>query len=173
MFLELIATFIAGLAVAGVIMLANRLLGGRLPRWLIPVGAGLGMIGTTIASEYGWFDRTRATLPEGMVIAQTVENRSFYRPWTYAAPYVERFVAVDTTSIRTNDAVSGQKLADLFFFGRWSPVESMPVIADCPGARRAPLTPETEFDAAGAVIDAPWIRVTEEDPVLRTICEAA
>ena len=33
MFVELIAAFVAGIAAAGVVMLVNRLLGGRLPRW--------------------------------------------------------------------------------------------------------------------------------------------
>ena len=74
MFLELIATVFAGLAVAGVVMLVNRMTGGKLPRWFVPVAAGLGMIGTTISNEYSWYDRTVATLPEGLEIAQTVEN---------------------------------------------------------------------------------------------------
>lgn len=74
MFLELIATFIAGFAAAGVMMLVNRMSGGRLPRWLVPVVAGLAMIGTTIASEYNWFDRTRGTLPNGFEVVTFVET---------------------------------------------------------------------------------------------------
>jgi len=173
MFLELIATVFAGVAVAGIVMLINKLIGGLLPRWTLPVGAGLGMIGVTIANEYGWYDRTAATLPDGMEIAQTVENQSFYRPWTYAWPYVERFVAVDVTSLRQNPALPGQRMVDLYFYGRWSPLNTMSVLLDCDGARRASLADGAEFGADGAVTDAAWVTVPADDPVLVTGCEVS
>ena len=103
MFLELIGTIFAGFAFAGIVMVLNKLTGGRLPRWMTPVAAGLGMIGVTIASEYSWYDRTRDTLPEGMAVIQEVESRAFYRPWTYAVPFVDRFAAIDASSVRKND----------------------------------------------------------------------
>ena len=84
-------------------MLVNKATGGRLPRWLAPVAAGLGMIAATITSEYGWFTRTSQTLPEGMTIAQTVEKRAFYQPWTYVTPYIDRFVAVDVGTMQRRD----------------------------------------------------------------------
>ena len=173
MFLELIATVFAGIAMAGVVMLFNKLTGGRLPSWLTPVAAGLAMIGSTIASEYGWYGRTTGTLPDGMVIAQTVENQSFYRPWTYVSPYVDRFVAVDETSLRQNPNVPGQRIADLYFFGRWAPVSKVPVLMDCTGARRASLADGVTFDDSGAVSDARWITVPGDDPVLKAVCEVA
>jgi hypothetical protein len=171
MFLELIATVFAGLAVAGVVLLINKLAGG--PRWIVPVAAGLGMIGTTIASEYGWYERTEASLPEGLTVAQTVENRSFYRPWTYARPYVERFVAVDAASVRENPDFPGQRMVDLYFYGRWSPVNKLPVLLDCATARRASLADGVEFDGSGAVANADWVSVPVDDPVLRTGCEVS
>ena len=51
MFLELIATVFAGLAMAGVVMLVNRTSGGRLPRWTAPVAAGLAMITATVSNS--------------------------------------------------------------------------------------------------------------------------
>ena len=173
MFLELIATVFAGLAVAGVAMLLNKLTGNRLPRWIVPVAAGLGMIGTTIANEYGWYGRTSANLPDGMEIAQTVENQSFYRPWTYARPYIERFVAIDATSLRENPALPGQRMVDVYTFGRWSPVNKVPVLLDCEGARRASLVDGVEFGADGQVVDAAWVSVPGDDPLLVTGCEVS
>ena len=72
MFLELIGTIFAGFAFAGIVLVLNKLTGGRLPRWATPVAAGLGMIGMTIASEYSWYDRTRETLPDSVNIIQEV-----------------------------------------------------------------------------------------------------
>lgn len=173
MFLELIAVVFAGLAMAGVVMLLNALTGRRLPRWTLPVAAGLGMIGATISSEYGWYDRTAANLPEGVEVVQTVENQSFYRPWTQIAPYVDRFVAVDRPSLKTNPEIPEQRIVDLYFFGRWAPVNKLPVLIDCAGRRRASLVDGAEFGADGEVLDADWIAVGQDDPVLRSVCEGS
>lgn len=173
MFLELIGTVFAGFAAAGIVMLANKLTGGRLPRWGAPVGAGAAMIAMTIASEYGWYGRTTATLPEGVEVFETVENRRFYRPWTYLAPYVDRFAAVDRGSLQRNPELPGQMMADLYFFGRWAPVNKMPVLVDCDGMRRASLADGAQFDAQGAVSDANWIAVGPEDSILMALCEGA
>ena len=43
MFLELIAVIFAGIAAAGVVMLLNRTLKGRLPRWMAPVAGFWGI----------------------------------------------------------------------------------------------------------------------------------
>ncbi|MEM8759622.1 MAG: hypothetical protein AAGE83_04750 [Pseudomonadota bacterium] len=109
MFLELLATVVAGFACAGVVMLANAVSGRRLPRWLTPVAAGVGMLGMTISNEYSWFDRTAARLPEGVEVATTVEERSWLRPWTRIHPYTKRFVAVDRLNARTNDNLPDQR----------------------------------------------------------------
>ena len=122
MFLELLATIFAGLAAAGVALLLNRVLRGRLPRWIAPVAAGAAMLATTISSEYGWFGRTTAALPAEFQVIETVESRAAWRPWTYVAPFTGRFVALDSASVRSSAALPDQRLADLWFFGRWAPV---------------------------------------------------
>lgn len=169
MFLELIATIFAGFAVAGIVMLVGRLSGGRLPKWLAPVAAGLAMIGVTITSEYGWYDRSRAALPEGIVVAETGENRSLYRPWTYVVPFVERFAAIDTSTAKTHPALPGQYLTEVYFFGRWAPVSSLSVRLDCDRWRRAVVTSENAFEVDNDQrVD--WIAPPPEDGLLTTFC---
>lgn len=173
MFLELIATCIAGLALAGVAALLNIATGRRLPRWIIPVAAGLGMIGTTIANEYSWYPRTLNALPEGLVLAEAVEKQSFYQPWTYAVPYVDRFVALDAASLRENEGQPGLRLFDAYFYGRWSPVNRMPVLIDCEEDRRAALADGAEFGEDGAITNARWFAAGPDDPMIRTGCEVS
>ncbi|MCG7519579.1 hypothetical protein [Ruegeria sp. Ofav3-42] len=170
MFLELIGTIFAGFAFAGIVMLLNKLTGGRLPRWITPVAAGLGMIGVTIASEYSWYDRTRDALPEGMTVIQEVESRAFYRPWTYAVPFVDRFAAIDAGSVRTNEQVPEQRLVDLYFFGRWAPVSKLPVVVNCKEFSRANLADGAEFGDDGRLLNADWIDVTANDPIVEATC---
>lgn len=170
MFVELIATFVAGIAAAGAVMLVNRILKGRLPRWFTPVAAGFAMIVATISNEYGWFSRTKEALPDGVVVAQIVENTAFYRPWTFVWPFVERFVAVDTATAQTHSNQPGMRLADVYFFGRWAPVNKLPVLADCPGSRRAALSDAITFQDDGVVSGAKWVTVAKDDPIVTTIC---
>lgn len=170
MFLELIATIFAGIAAAGVVMLLNKLMGGRLPKWLMPVGAGAAMIAVTISNEYGWFPRTQASLPEGLAVVETVETKAFYRPWTYVYPYVERFAALDKGSVKTHKARPDHKLADMYYFGRWAPVHKLPVLTDCATSRRAALTDGVSFGENGKIEGVDWVKVAESDPTLVAIC---
>lgn len=171
MFLELIATIFAGIACAGVAMLLNIITGRRLPKWVMPVAAGMGMIGMTISNEYTWFDRTAERLPEGVEIAVTVDEQGWLRPWTQVWPYTKRFAAVDTGTMRTNDALPDQRLADLYFFGRWAPVNQAPMLFDCAGARSALLIDGATFADDGSVSNAEWQAMPPDDPVLKLVCE--
>ena len=129
------------------------------------------MIGMTISNEYTWFDRTAERLPEGVEIALKVEEQGWLRPWTKVWPYTKRFSAVDTGTARRNENLPDQRLADIYFFGRWSALRKMPVAFDCAGGRRAILTSGTEFDSAGDIVNASWTNVGIEDPVLAVTCE--
>lgn len=171
MFFELIATVFAGIACAGVLMLLNRITGNRLPRWLTPIAAGAGMIAMTVSNEYTWFGRTADQLPDGLEIASTVEEQSWLRPWTQFWPYTKRFAAVNIATARTNENFPSQKMADLYFFGRWSPVNRAPVLFDCAQSRSALLIDGVEFAQDGSVADADWQTMPEGDPVLTLVCE--
>lgn len=170
MFLELIAVIFAGIAMAGVVMLTNRITGGRLPRWLAPVAAGLAMIGVTVASEYGWYGRTVKALPQGVVVAEAIESRSLYRPWTYLVPYYDRFVAVDTAGMQSHAAKPHQHLADLYFFGRWAPISQLSTVVDCTAGRRALVSAETAFADNGEISGVDWIAAPTGDAIVATIC---
>ncbi|WP_350334566.1 hypothetical protein [Coralliovum pocilloporae] len=170
MFFELIAAFAGGLAGAGILMLLRNLSGGRLPRWLVPVAAGLAMIGVTVANEYGWYSRTSASLPEGVVVARTVEDRAIWRPWSYVIPFVSRFIAVDTASVRTNEALPGQRIVDLLVMGRWAPPRRLRAVFDCNDGKRADLVDGVEFGADGALVGAVWYETGLDEPVTAVAC---
>lgn len=173
MFFELVGTILAGVAAGLLVWALNRLLKGRLPSWLSPVAAGGAMLLAAISSEYGWYDRTVNTLPPGMIVADAVEEQSFYRPWTYVVPFVSRFVAVDQASIRQHPDHPNQRIVNLLFYGRWSQIRQVPVMFDCVGSRRADLMDGIEFAEDGAIANADWLSLTRSDPVLVAACEAA
>ncbi|CUI60436.1 hypothetical protein [Cognatishimia activa] len=171
MFIELIATVFAGVACAGIAMLINIIFGRRLPKWVMPIAAGAGMIGMTISNEYTWYDRTTEKLPEGIEIATVIDEQSWLRPWTQVWPYTKRFNAVDTGTMRTNESLPDQRLVDLYFFGRWSPVNQAPMLLDCATAKSAMLIDGVEFADDGSVSNADWQSMDEADPILKLACE--
>ena len=173
MFFELISTIVAGVAAGLFVWAVNRTLKGRLPKWLVPVAAGAAMLLATISSEYGWYDRTVATMPEGMVVAQTVEERTFYRPWTYMRPFVSRFVAVDLATARTHPDQPAQRIVDLVFFGRWTRTAKVPALFDCANSQTADIVDGVEFGADGEVLNANWRSMESDDPILSAACKGA
>jgi hypothetical protein len=170
MFLELIATFVIGLGAAGMVMLLNKALRGRLPRWLIPAAAGFSMLGFSVWSEYSWYGRTAASLPDEVVIAWSNEESAPWKPWTYLFPQTTRFVAVDTGTIRTNATLPDQRMVDLFLLGRWAAGRQVRIVLDCAGNRRADLMEGVEMDASGSVDPGAWVSMPADDPVLGTAC---
>lgn len=166
MFWELIAVIVAGVGGAGAMLLVTKASGGRLPKWLVPVGAGAAMLAAAVSSEYGWYGRTRAALPEGIAVADIHESRAFYRPWTYAVPMVDRFIAVDIGNLHPNSQTEELYIADIYFFARWQPVQSVEMMVDCGTLRRA--------DPQGGDGGAPvWRDVGGEDPIVSAVCAGA
>jgi len=167
MFFELIATFAAGIAAAGLALIANHLTGGRLPRWTLPVAAGIAMLGYTIWSEYTWGPRTRAALPEGVEVLMTVEEARFWKPWSYVIPQTTRIMALDRASVQTNAQAPGILLADLYFFARWTPPAKRPQLVDCSRLARADVSDAALSDPSGAA----WRSAGRDDPLIEALCQ--
>ena len=96
---HLIAAIFAGLAAAGIALLFRKLSGQRLPKWIIPVFVGLGMLGYQIYYEYSWYDHLQARQPEGTVVISSEREEVFWRPWTYYYPMTVAFTVVDTNNL--------------------------------------------------------------------------
>lgn len=172
MLMELIATAVLGLAVAGIVLAVSRFSGQRLPRSAAPLAAGAAMIAFQVWSEYAWFDRTRSALPEGMQVTASYEEAVPWRPWTYLAPQVTRFAAVDVLAARRHDKHPDQVMANVLLFTRFAPTRSVPQLVDCKGQRRAVLIDGVTFGTDGAVLNPDWRDVEGDDPLLGALCAA-
>ncbi len=170
MFLEFVATIAMGFAAAGIILLLNKVLRGRLPRWVMPAAAGVAMIGYVIWSEYSWLSRMTNSFPDGVEVASVNYESSFYRPWTYAAPMANRLVAVDTRMTRRNEGLPDLVMTRIVLRGRWEQGADIPVIYDCASARRAELTSDVALAADGSPVGAEWHALPADDPALRIAC---
>ena len=104
---QLVAAATAGVGAAGIARLLRSLSGGRLPRWIIPACAGLGLLAYQISYEYGWYESKRQQLPESAAVVSTEKGRMVWRPWTYLYPLTTAFSVVDRDKLVTSRAAGG------------------------------------------------------------------
>lgn len=138
MFWELIATIFAAFLMAGLV-LPIRMFCKKAPKWLVPVAAGVGVLGFQIYHEYTWADNTIAKLPAESVVVAKVPKTSWFRPWSYAKPQVFQFVVLDKAGISTG--ADGNKSATLYFFERRTATYPLGITVDC-------NAPDLSFDDA-------------------------
>ncbi|MEM6439176.1 MAG: hypothetical protein AAF763_05695 [Pseudomonadota bacterium] len=169
MIFELIAAIVAAVAAAGLAMLLRRVAPAA-PKWLVPAAAGAGLLGYSIWSEYSWHGRTVAALPEGVVVLEAIESRAMWRPWSYAAPQVLRFSAIDAGAARRNPDVPHMVIANVILMQRFAPTVVAPVLVDCAGGRRADIADGVAFDEDGAPRVDRWRRMDEGEPLRAALC---
>jgi hypothetical protein len=170
MLLEFVATIASAFGAAGVVMMLNILVGRRLPGWSIPAAAGLGMLAFAVWSEYSWYGRVTAQLPDGVVVASVNETTAWYRPWSFFAPQVNRLIAVDHRFDRRNPAVPGQVLTNSVLMARWEPSRQFGAVFDCVDSRRADLMDEVVFGENGTLDGVVWVQLESDDAVLNAAC---
>jgi len=105
---HLIAAVSAALAGAGIALVLRNLSRNWLPKWIIPVFAGLGMLGYTIHYEYTWFESTQARLPEGSIVVSSEEGAMLWRPWTQLFPMPLAYTVLDGANVKAEDTEQGR-----------------------------------------------------------------
>lgn len=171
MLLNLLGTFIAGIAAAGAVMLLYRVLGKQAPRWLLPTVAGAAMLNFHIWNEYTWFDRASKALPDHVVVAEHYTYKSMLQPWTLLAPRINRFTALDRSSIRRNERAPGYVMADIYLVARLERTAKLTQIYDCKKERRTDVSRSTATNERGLPIDAVWIAWESDDSLFQLVCD--
>ncbi|RID92790.1 hypothetical protein D2N39_03700 [Gemmobacter lutimaris] len=171
MLFEFLAAIIAAATCAGIVWGLRKAMPNRVPKVALPVAAGLGLICTTMALEYGWYDRTVANLPAGVVVVDQGSGQQMLRPWTYLAPMTTRFTALDTRSIAPHPGNPALRLVRTYEFARWRPVEDGFLAVDCAAVRRVRITEGMEILPDGTLSGAEWQAAAPDDPVTRAACQ--
>ena len=95
----LIALLSAALGAAGIALIARKLSGNRLPKWLIPASAGLGLLAYQIGYEYSWYDQQQLKFPAEAVVVAVEDAPQVWRPWTYIFPLTHAYTLLDMQSV--------------------------------------------------------------------------
>lgn len=167
---ELIGAIVAAIGMAGVLLLLNKLLGGRLPRWIVPAGAGLALVGVTILLEYGWYGRVAGGLPEGVEIVWEDRAPQALRPWTFAVPMATQVIAADTRQVTQHPANPALRMLPVYRFARWRPTEQGLMVVDCANRRQVLVTEGVAISDAGELTGADWVPAGENEGYERAAC---
>ncbi|MCK7543269.1 hypothetical protein MLC59_03705 [Marinobacter bryozoorum] len=167
MFWNFVATIVCGVAAAGIAMSIRAATAKKAPRWLIPVFAGLGMMGYQIYMEYNWYDQMTARMPAESVVVATESRAEFWRPWSFFVPQINRITVLDTGSIVRSPATGDTARFQLYHFrqtygGR---VSQGTWLLNCPSGELVALTDDGKPDTREAR------RLSAEDPLFRQVCD--
>ena len=173
MLLMLIGAVVLAVAVVGTIMGVFRLTGRRAPRWILPTCAGAAVLGFILWSDYSWYRRTADALPPHIEVAAAYGSSRAWRPWTLIMPPVERFIALDTSSIKTNPRREGYVMATIYLLARYQPASEVTQLYDCTRPRRIDVDRSTTFDARGLPQGEAWVPVDEDHAVRVIACREA
>ena len=164
----ILAIVIAGLGAGGIAMLLRKLSRNLLPKWIIPVFAGLGMLSYQIYYEYSWFDHQVQRQPQESVLVASEAGQVFWRPWSYHWPMTTAFTVLDSKSLQHQDA-DGHVLAafNLYRFEKQhvDRVSHQPHLLNCTTAELLPL------DAQKQPLFKQIKRIAKDEVLYRHACQ--
>ncbi|RUR26626.1 hypothetical protein ELY33_16025 [Vreelandella andesensis] len=168
---HLIAAVFAGLAAAGIGLLLRTLSRKRLPKWIVPVFGGLGMLGYQIQVEYAWFDHKQTQLPETAIVISSDTSSAVWRPWTFAYPMTTKFSIVDSDNVRARrlgDELIAEFILYQFERHHTDVLTTQPYVLNCTHRELVPLNTET-----GDAELSERRTLRETAPLLTTVCQLA
>jgi hypothetical protein len=151
-------------------MALRRMTGGRLPRWIAPVAAGLGMLCYGVWLNVTWGGRALAQMPDGLTVVREVESSAWWKPRTLIHPNLSLIAAVDSCGVLRNPAAPDLAMTQLYLFDRHAPAGRAPVLVDCARGLIAKVADGLGFDAAGVPQTERWSPPPHNDRVRAALC---
>ena len=176
MIYEFIATITAGFGMAGIALIIRHLTkfaGKQAPKWLIPIFAGIGMLGFQIHQEYNWQQQQIDRLPEQVKVVKTVEGQVWYRPWSYLKPQVIRFMAVEAgkpIAAGITPATEDIRRSNIYLFERRMSTKIIPQLVNCSQPAITSVTTKEPLSAA-SFKQLQWQPLAADDEIVKAVCQ--
>lgn len=167
---HLIAAIVAALGGAGIALLLRSLTRKWLPKWIIPVFAGLGMLAYTIHYEYTWFDYKQARLPEGAMVVSSEKGQMLWRPWTAMFPMPLAYTVLDAANAQIEDTHQGRVAR--FVLYRFEKQHLMSTVTSANYQLLCNERAMFRLNEAGQAKFESMIELAPDAPLHRTICAA-
>lgn len=164
---HLVAAFVVGISCAGIALFLRKISGQRLPKWIIPVFAGAGMLSYQIYTEYDWFELKKQSLPQESVVVATEQPGSFWRPWTFVFPMTTAFTVLDTGSM-SSQMIDNQRVVQMMLYRfekqHVDQVKNQGYLLNCDSREFVPVSQDRKLDLDNARM------LMGEDALYITVC---
>jgi len=117
--------------VCGPIWATARYLRVELPKFLLPMIAGITLFSYNIYMSYSWFDRTVAGYGDEIVVQKEYRSTSMFAPWTLMYPRVSHFLAVNAKKAPEEIGETGIIKGAVVMIQEYTDPVNMTVLADC------------------------------------------
>ncbi|TKW67016.1 MAG: hypothetical protein DI616_08060 [Paracoccus denitrificans] len=157
---DLLGTFAVAIGVAALLYAlghASRRAGRPIPRWVLPAGIGLAMIGYATWNEYSWAGRVKDQLPDRVQVISEGRVQSPLRPWTYLAAPVGRLALIDPDAVRSDDGGVDATIVPIILVERWKRSVTVEQGVNCATGETRPPGEE-------------WRDAAPGDPAFAAIC---
>ncbi|WBU59124.1 hypothetical protein [Paracoccus albus] len=157
---DLLGTFAVAIGAAALLYAlghAMRSAGRPLPRWVLPVGIGLSMIGYATWNEYSWAGRVKDQLPERVQVIAEGSVQSPLRPWTYIVAPTARLALIDPNAVREAEGDAGAQVVPVMLLERWKRSVTVEQGINCATGETRPPGEE-------------WRQAVAGDPAFGAVC---
>lgn len=117
--------------VCGPIWAIARYLRVQLPKFLLPMVAGITLFSFNIYMSYSWFDRTAASYGDDIVVLKEYRSSSIFAPWTTVVPRVSHFLAINAKQEPKQVGDSGIIQGAVVMIQEYVDPLNMTVLVDC------------------------------------------
>lgn len=163
----IIAILVAGLGAAGIALLLRKLTGNKLPKWIVPLFGGLGMLAYQISYEYSWFEHQLQRQPPESVVVAREAGHVFWRPWSYFMPMTTAFTVLDSKSVVKRE-LDGNTVAEFMLYRfekqHIDHVAHQAHLLNCATAELLPLDAQKQPQLDQLK------RIGKDDPLYRQVC---
>lgn len=164
---HLVVVLIMGLCMGAFAHLIRKMSRNRLPKWLVPFFAAVGMLGYLAYYDYAWFGFKTSQLPKGTEIVYELRKKSFFRPWSYFVAPVNSFVVYDGQHRKIE--LEGKELVEYYTYEfQKTPIETLVKhhnMLDCATMERG------SRGEAKDNLAFHFVKIKEDDPMYKMLCK--
>jgi len=121
-----------------------RFLKVSLPKFLLPMIAGITLLSYNAYMRYTWGDRTAETFPQEVVVLKEYRHSNLFEPWTFLYPRVSHLIAADTTQTRTNPEFPDVIMGATVMMQEHQATTNMTVLVNC-SQKQVAVLPTTQI----------------------------
>ncbi|MEM0899062.1 MAG: hypothetical protein AAGI92_03825 [Pseudomonadota bacterium] len=172
MLFTILGAIVFAVAVCGSVALVFRTIKRPIPKGVIPLLAGVSIVGFTAYNENSWYSRQLEALPESVQVIRTGEFSNFIQPWTMIWPRVNRYLAVDTRNVAQVPDNEAVRFTEIIVAERYTPTRVINQFINCETLEAATGSENALKNPSAEISTLNWYGLGEADGrLIAAVCD--